>query len=407
MDDQDPSFKTIQALRTFIDQQKALLARTKADIDTLRKLKADSITDASKLPQQLDGNAFRLSAVGCESGAVPNDVEWSLFAKKDPKALGVLGRDAHTAYATRNIPKLTSSSGLTEFQKLIRTARKTMIDPVLEKYGDPEIQSVADPNTPRPPPLRGPSGLFVRRREPPQTRAPRRKPTQPLPPQPPPDDARSSAGSSTIVDVDECPSPLPMALAKPKRTRRISTKLERQNLDRSEESNLRTRRRSSTMVSSVTATTPTATPLRITVTQQKRGVIILRVPPLSALPQRAEGDVNSVWDSTDDEDNFSDSESEQELPTRSSSPRRADTPPCVLGKRRRALPKAKVKSATFKLRWSASEQNLLERLLEEIPAEDQNRFSKISKAMDGRRTPRQVASRVQKYFLKLKEYGVI
>ena len=49
----------------------------------------------------------------------------------------------------------------------------------------------------------------------------------------------------------------------------------------------------------------------------------------------------------------------------------------------------------------------MERLLEEIPSDDQNRFSKISKAMDGRRTPRQVASRVQKYILKLKEYGAI
>jgi hypothetical protein len=34
------------------------------------------------------------------------------------------------------------------------------------------------------------------------------------------------------------------------------------------------------------------------------------------------------------------------------------------------------------------------------------RWSKISKAMGGRRTPRQVASRVQKYFEKLKLFGV-
>jgi hypothetical protein len=35
-----------------------------------------------------------------------------------------------------------------------------------------------------------------------------------------------------------------------------------------------------------------------------------------------------------------------------------------------------------------------------------HRWSKISKAMGGRRTPRQVASRVQKYFEKLKLFGV-
>jgi hypothetical protein len=34
------------------------------------------------------------------------------------------------------------------------------------------------------------------------------------------------------------------------------------------------------------------------------------------------------------------------------------------------------------------------------------RWAKISKAMSGRRTPRQVASRVQKYFEKLKKFGV-
>lgn len=37
---------------------------------------------------------------------------------------------------------------------------------------------------------------------------------------------------------------------------------------------------------------------------------------------------------------------------------------------------------------------------------DTQRWSKISKAMGGRRTPRQVASRVQKYFEKLKLFGV-
>ena len=34
------------------------------------------------------------------------------------------------------------------------------------------------------------------------------------------------------------------------------------------------------------------------------------------------------------------------------------------------------------------------------------RWAKISKAMNGRRTARQVASRVQKYFEKLKRFGL-
>lgn len=34
------------------------------------------------------------------------------------------------------------------------------------------------------------------------------------------------------------------------------------------------------------------------------------------------------------------------------------------------------------------------------------RWQKISRAMNGKRTPRQVASRVQKYFEKLKRFGI-
>ncbi|KAH9162313.1 hypothetical protein EDB89DRAFT_2079840 [Lactarius sanguifluus] len=71
-----------------------------------------------------------------------------------------------------------------------------------------------------------------------------------------------------------------------------------------------------------------------------------------------------------------------------------------------AAKKEKPKSETYKQAWSVSEQHLLERLLTEIPDGEKNRWSKISKAMGGRRTPRQVASRVQKYFEKLKLFGV-
>lgn len=68
--------------------------------------------------------------------------------------------------------------------------------------------------------------------------------------------------------------------------------------------------------------------------------------------------------------------------------------------------KGKPRSETYKLAWSVSEQHLLEQLLEQIPDGEKNRWQKISRAMEGRRTPRQVASRVQKYFEKLKRFGV-
>ncbi|KAK0499013.1 hypothetical protein EDD18DRAFT_1154921 [Armillaria luteobubalina] len=75
-----------------------------------------------------------------------------------------------------------------------------------------------------------------------------------------------------------------------------------------------------------------------------------------------------------------------------------------LGKRNRGSDKPKPE--TYNQAWSVSEQHLLERLLDEIPEGEKNRWKKISLAMDNKRTPRQVASRVQKYFEKLKRFGV-
>lgn len=67
----------------------------------------------------------------------------------------------------------------------------------------------------------------------------------------------------------------------------------------------------------------------------------------------------------------------------------------------------KPKPETYKQAWSTSEQNLLEQLLEEIPEGQKFRWQQISQAMGGRRTPRQVASRVQKYFEKLKKFSLL
>lgn len=65
------------------------------------------------------------------------------------------------------------------------------------------------------------------------------------------------------------------------------------------------------------------------------------------------------------------------------------------------------RAPTFKQPWTDEEQQRLQELLIIYPDEpiQAQRFNKISKAL-GTRTPRQVASRVQKYFIKLAKLGL-
>jgi hypothetical protein len=66
----------------------------------------------------------------------------------------------------------------------------------------------------------------------------------------------------------------------------------------------------------------------------------------------------------------------------------------------------KSRNATFNMPWTLEEQRLLEKCLLEIPATERHRWVKISNAMGGTRTARQVASRVQKYNEKMKRFGL-
>ncbi|KAK8775426.1 hypothetical protein V5799_031229 [Amblyomma americanum] len=65
------------------------------------------------------------------------------------------------------------------------------------------------------------------------------------------------------------------------------------------------------------------------------------------------------------------------------------------------------KPATFNQLWTAEEQKRLEELLLKFPPEEieSRRWEKIASAL-GNRTPTQVASRVQKYFIKLAKAGL-
>ncbi|KAJ2784600.1 hypothetical protein GGI15_002213 [Coemansia interrupta] len=72
-----------------------------------------------------------------------------------------------------------------------------------------------------------------------------------------------------------------------------------------------------------------------------------------------------------------------------------------------ALDPTKPKPASYNVPWSDEEQQRLEQLLIEFPEEEvaNSRWRKISEAL-GTRSMRQVASRVQKYFIKLAKAGL-
>ena len=67
----------------------------------------------------------------------------------------------------------------------------------------------------------------------------------------------------------------------------------------------------------------------------------------------------------------------------------------------------KTKPKTFNQPWTAEEQKRLEELLHEFPSEEveMERWKKIAARL-GNRTPIQVQSRIQKYFLKLHKAGL-
>ncbi|KAJ7856552.1 hypothetical protein B0H13DRAFT_1641449 [Mycena leptocephala] len=355
------SLYSLEALAAYISQQKAIFERTQSTIDELRRLKGEAVApaaDVGGLAEQLSGSAFRLSEQAAECAPqVPESIDWTLFAEKDPKPLQALALSARTAYEARNKPGVTSRAPLSDLQKFVREAKQTMLDPVLALYADPpdedeempEAHSVpaspslardhrkytkndkTDPcaasTTSRMPP-RGPSGLFTRRK------------------------ATTIDTAAMAVDLDASAT--------------MATRARRESM----------RRRASSVAD----------------------------PPPPPSDPAPESERSPSPPSPTSPDAAPDADADP-APDADAPP----TPPTVLGKRTRrpsASANAKGKTDTYKVMWSAEEQNLLERLLEEIPADDPRRYLKISVAMEGRRTPRQVSSRVQKYLQKLKKYGV-
>ncbi|KAJ6625072.1 hypothetical protein B0H10DRAFT_2003556 [Mycena sp. CBHHK59/15] len=381
--------QTLAALETYIKQQTALFEQTTADVARLRALKVEDVADTDSYESQLSASAFRLSErPACEAGAPPG-IEWAALENFDPKPLQDLALAARTAHADRRKPPPTQHAPPSALQQLVRDARRTIVDPVLARFAAQPDDDDADKGSPEPQEAhkkdagagaltipRGPSGLFARR-------APAPAPAPPpkyndadttastgTPDTPTNMTTRSRSRSTAATSPsphDLQPQPLPMALAKPPRTRRISTKLRHQNLDR--------------------GPAPAPRPSR------RKASVPVPVPEPPPPPPKPEPEPE---------------------------PEPAPAIKSALGKRKRKPPACTMD--TYKQMWSLSEQNLLEQLLVQYPATEERRrvccarlvsfvahslcrFAKISQAMNGRRSPRQVASRVQKFMQKLKKWG--
>ncbi|TFK68165.1 hypothetical protein BDN72DRAFT_871067 [Pluteus cervinus] len=348
-------------LEAFIQSQKALLARTCSDVERLRRLR-DSVVDDPKstLPQLLeDKSPAPFADLGNPSDCVleiPETLNWSLFNFHDPDPLHRIASTARAAASCRDQPSTKQQSELSDLQKFVKEARRTILDPVLSQYAcqssDTEEEMQLSPEE------------LQREREREKIRELKKWKIRPYGKKPP---GRGLAGVFIRHDVED----------------------ESQDVDISYEGTAMAGSQSwsKPMDMDIPATSlPRATPPSSPLSDQR---LRARRPTV----KRAEA--SQVVSRSRRK------ASEPILPPRAPTPISEDIP---------AVPKpkdgGKPKPETYKQAWSVSEQNLLEHLLEQIPDGEKNRWLKISRAMNGRRTPRQVASRVQKYFEKLKRFGI-
>ncbi|KAF9001197.1 hypothetical protein BDQ17DRAFT_1400354 [Cyathus striatus] len=354
--------QTLEALQTFIQNQKALLNRTRADIEKLQQLQRDIYDEpdivVSDLTDRLNDSAFRLSESLENKLDVTKTISWGVFDSHDPTPLHALALKARQAYVQRNEPHTKQRSELSDLQKLVKQARKVIIDPVLASIGEPELdpfelkkelerakirelkkRKIHASGLSLPSSYNGNSGVFIRH-----------------------DVEDESMEVDISLDDDSTPNPTSIPIIDDPPTPSHPTLASTSHINASKGS--RTRK-------------PT---VKLKLSRTKEA--IPDKPPAPPRKKSKKGDTKGASSDTE----FADASAPPE--------------PAAQGK------PAKPKPETYKQAWSVSEQHLLEQLLEQIPAGEKFRWQKISRAMGGRRTPRQVASRVQKYFEKLKRFGV-
>jgi len=382
----DKRTQTLEALETFIQTQRTLLARQKSDLERLRQLRIDIIQKPyqvlSNLSNELDDPAFKLTEQADCRLSLPKDVDWTLFDNYDTSKLCTHALKARAALVQRNQPFPTQQSPLSELQLFVKQARKTLVDPILarfEQLSSPEPSSSeeeADPEEVR----RQQERKKIRHLKNEKIYGSRlsfpASSTLSLKPQ-------GTAGVFIRCDVDD-------------ETMDVDIDLEN-GFEGGEDGDLPSNAKTRSSFTPITDTKAGVRLRRPTVKKaQLNDTENTKERTTHRAPKKIKSSSMTVLSGQPPCPQFS----PEELP---------DNSPEVLKSKRkskRKLKGPKPKPETYKQSWSASEQNLLEQLLEEIPDGEKYRWLKISRAMGGMRTPRQVASRVQKYFEKLKRFGI-
>ncbi|EJF56702.1 hypothetical protein DICSQDRAFT_183662 [Dichomitus squalens LYAD-421 SS1] len=376
--------QTLEALENFIQTHKTLLERTYADIEGLRALRADVANDAAlsveKLAGMLDEPSFKLSEQLDAMPPLPAELDWSLFGGADAAPFKTMATTAREAYAARNVPPKTQLSSPSALRQFVASNRLSIIDPVLTAFRLPdELACISSDEEVDPEEL-------CRAREREKIRELKKRRIE--------GDAlggngaafsglglrKPVAGVFIRRDQEDESAEVDISMAEDESARSVpgsTSEVVPLTVD--------------TPATSVASLPPSASVEREALTRERRPTRkahenaknVATVKAKAKAKAKSKGRAQAKTKANTEEDS-------EEHP--------ATEPP--------ADKNGKAKSETYKQAWSVSEQHLLERLLEEIPEGEKNRWAKISKAMNGRRTARQVASRVQKYYEKLKRFGI-
>ncbi|KAK7683662.1 hypothetical protein QCA50_013038 [Cerrena zonata] len=382
--------KTLDALSTFIQSQRALLADTLADIDHLKELRneiSSQPADVELSPHfvnQLNASTSKLSDnADAITAGLPDDFDWSLLAGQDPAPFKALASTSRQAYAQRNIPPELPLSTPTPLQQYVRDQKRLIIDPAIASL--PILSSDSEEEPPDPEEVRK-----LQEREKIRDLKKRRingggslfgglglrKPTDGV------YIRMDQADESAEVDIWGNGN-VGAGKGKGKGVQVPGAVDELSDVDAGDVDGPSYAGKA---FGGKSWPIPEEPPTYTKTGRQRQPTRKASAIASSSRASRAKAKQPALEpeENEDQEENDDDAPSKEVLTDKKGKPR----------------------PETYKQAWSISEQHLLERLLEEIPDGEKNRWAKISKAMNGRRTARQVASRVQKYYEKLKRFGV-